>query len=169
MTGDAATTVRWHSTTAADAALRRHAAEVFGPGEVTIGRHCPTCGSDAHGRPWLRHPATEAVWVSLSRTGDHLVTALSTAGPIGVDLEVIAAVASRWSPDVILAPGERAATPDQRAWIWVAKEAVLKRRGTGLATPMPEVHLAGESGLRAIPAPPGLIAAMADSPDPHRA
>ena len=91
------------------------------------------------------------------------MTALSTAGPIGVDLEVVADVDRHWSPDLVLADGESAGDADGRAWIWAAKEAVLKRRGTGLVTPMPLVRLDAEIGLRSLPSPEGLVAVLADA------
>lgn len=154
--------VRWHPANPdADTALRLHLAELPGAAEVTVvGRLCPACGSTAHGRPWARRDGVE-VHVSLSRAGGHLVTAVCTSGPIGIDIEVIADVTRGWDPAMVLADGEVAATPDQQAWVWAAKEAVLKRRGAGLDTPMGQVRLTDEAGLSLLPAPAGLIAALA--------
>lgn len=91
----------------------------------------------------------------------YAVTALSLTGPVGVDVEVVGDVARGWDPSIVLAPGERAATPAERAWHWAAKEAVLKRAGTGLATPMPQVRLADEGELLRLAAPDGVIAVLA--------
>lgn len=111
-----------------------------------------------------------AVAVSVSRSGPHLLTAVSGdagAGAIGVDVELVAAVASRWDPGVVLAPGEGAdvgATSEERAAIWVAKEAVLKAWGVGLTRPMTSFRLADLAGsveLTQLPAPPGHAAAIA--------
>lgn len=178
------------STTTEDL-VRAHVLAVLGPGQVDVGHLCPLCGSSAHGRPWARHvpAAPEAttpaplprpaprwvrpdggvaheVFVSVSRAARALphgyaVTALSLTGPVGVDVEVVEGVARGWDPSLVLAPGEHAATPQERAWHWAAKEAVLKRAGTGLATPMTQVRLADEGELCHVPAPDGLVAVLA--------
>ncbi len=144
--------VHWHASTisAADA-LSAHARLLRGPGAVSCGRLCPACGSDVHGRPWLRHDGT-ALHVSLSRSGPHLVTAIADR-PVGVDVE---AEVIDVHPALVLAPGE---TGDL-ARAWARKEAVLKLRGTGLATAMSEVVLADER-WQDLPAPAGYVAAVA--------
>lgn len=148
--------VAWHDASMdAAAALETHARSLLGPGDVVSGRLCPTCGSDAHGRPWLRHRG-QRVHVSLSRSGPHLVTAiapLASEGRIGVDVEVAHIDVL---PSLVLAPGE---TGDL-ALTWVRKEAILKARGTGLTTPMSSVVLADES-WQDLPAPEGYVAALA--------
>lgn len=202
--------VAWHDGAPGDdevdTLLRRHVLAVLGPGVVTVGRLCPGCGSDLHGRPWathardrragvgagngsgtgIRHTRPREVWVSLARAGGYVVTAVSLRGPVGVDAEVVQDVAHGWSDAVVLADGESVdgslggwvdgwvdASADgdadtgterddrARARCWAAKEAVLKRRGTGLATPMTHVRLAEEPGLTDLPAPPGLVAVLA--------
>ena len=90
-----AVTVRWHDVvTEADAALRMHVAAEVGvpPESVTVGRLCGRCGSPDHGRPWASH----GVHVSLARSGPHLVTAVSTTGPVGVDVEYVENVDRAW-------------------------------------------------------------------------
>ncbi|WP_198554284.1 4'-phosphopantetheinyl transferase superfamily protein [Nocardioides alpinus] len=82
-----------------------------------------------------------------------------SAEPVGVDVESVAAVANRWDPALVLADGERAGTDEDRGRTWARKEAVLKRRGTGLATPMVDVLLAAES-WRDLPGPPGYVVAV---------
>lgn len=148
--------VQWHSsaTTAADA-LVTHARSLLGPGDVASGRLCPSCGSDAHGRPWARH-GDQPLRVSLARSGPHLVTAmapLASDGHIGVDVEVARIDVL---PALVLAPSE---TGDL-APTWARKEAILKARGTGLMTPMSHVVLADES-WQDLPAPAGYVAALA--------
>lgn len=96
--------------------------------------------------------------MSLSRSGPHLVTAIATV-PVGIDVEHVHAVASRWDPTVVLAHGEVAASDEDRARAWARKEAVLKRRGTGLSTPMPTVVLTSEPWLD-LSAPEGYVAAL---------
>lgn len=153
--------VSWGRATATTEELvRAHVLEVLGPGRVDVGHLCPLCGSSVHGRPWARHERVE-IFVSVSRASGYAVTALSLRGPLGIDIEVINDVAHGWEPSLVLAPGERARTPDEQAWHWAAKEAALKRHGTGLATPMPQVCLADEGELRRIPAPEGLLAVLA--------
>lgn len=130
--------------------------------EVLVGRACPRCGSGAHGRPWARaRGRRDEVAVSLSRCGPHLMTAVRAAGPVGVDLESVAAVARGWDPELVLHPGERAPRTDRgRAAVWARKEAVLKALGTGLATPMSSLDLA-DVAVQDVPAPPGHVAALA--------
>lgn len=148
--------VAWHAaSTDAAAALETHARSLLGPGDVMSGRLCPTCGSDAHGRPWLRH-GEQPVHVSLSRSGPHLVTAiapLAREGRIGVDVEVAHIDVL---PSLVLGPGE---TGDL-ALTWARKEAILKARGTGLTTAMADVLLADERWWD-LGAPAGYVAALA--------
>lgn len=151
--------VRWHSSSVeADTALEAHARSLLGPGTVASGRLCPACGSDAHGRPWVRHLG-QPLRVSLSRSGPHLVTAVADS-PVGVDAEV-AHIDVR--PSLVLAPGE---TGDL-AQTWARKEAILKARGTGLTKPMSDVVLADER-WQDIDAPEGYVAALALASDPAR-
>lgn len=151
-TGD----IAWHPVSlGAAAALAAHAAGLLGPGEVTSGRLCPSCGSSGHGRPWLDH-GSRRVHVSLARSGRHLVTAIGPA-PLGVDVE---AVAVDIPPELVLAPGEQAATSLELARTWARKEAILKARGTGLDVEMTSVRLAEEC-WRDLPAPQGYVAALA--------
>ncbi len=148
----------WPSDRDADAALTTHARAARGAGPVEVGRLCPVCGSAGHGRPWLRYDGTQ-VHVSLARSGPHLVTVLAGT-PVGVDVESVAAVERDWRPELVLAPGEEPGSGStDAAALWVAKEAVLKYLGTGLATPMTEVQLAAYEIL-AIEAPEGYLAAV---------
>ena len=127
---------------------------------MNSGRLCPRCGSSRHGRPWLRAYGV-AHHVSLSRSGGHLVTVLADA-PVGIDVESVADVARGWDPSLVLAPGEDAATDEDRARAWSRKEAVLKQRGTGLAIPMTSVVLAdlADAQWADLDAPPGYVAAV---------
>ena len=152
--------VRWHAAaTGAASALEAHVLSLRGPGDVTSGRVCPACGSSRHGRPWVRHDGRQ-VHVSLARSGDHLLTAVA-ARPVGVDVE--AAVVDVL-PELVGAPGETGGGVDL-ARCWARKEAILKARGTGLATPMSQVLLDREH-WRDLPAPEGYVAAIAVLPEP---
>lgn len=126
---------------------------------MATGRLCGRCGSSDHGRPWATYDGRE-VSVSLARSGSHLVTAVSTGGAIGVDVESVAEVAARWQPELVLAPGETASDGLEQARVWARKEAVLKAYGVGLDRPMTSLHLAAESWADA-GAPMGYVAAVA--------
>lgn len=182
--------IAWHPRGPADDALRAHL-----PTPVTIGRHCPTCGSTTHGRPWVRLPDGTSPHVSLSRCGEHLVTVIAD-DPVGIDVESIAAVDARWDPALVLHPDEpdpsapaptrpglagsgRAHSPmamqkgvgvtvaEQQAAMWCRKEAILKALGTGLSKPMSEIRVA-DWQVVGIEAPGGLAAAVATIPQAGR-
>ena len=127
-------TVCWHrAATDADVALRAHVATVVKvrPDEVDVGRLCGRCGSPEHGRPWASH----GVHVSLARSGPYLVTAVSTTGPVGVDVEHERDVERAWDDLApLLDPGPRQESC-HRAALWCRREAALKRAGTGFSPP----------------------------------
>jgi len=114
--------------------LRAEAARFHGVPEaaVLLAHDCPRCGGTDHGRPsllataGLRRPAH----VSLARAAGLSVVALSTAGPVGVDVEPDGAAAFPGFHGVAAHPDEAREDPTR---IWVRKEALLKAHGTGLA------------------------------------
>lgn len=166
MRPDVPADIAWHAASVdAATALETHARSLLGPGPVTSGRLCPACGSEKHGRPWVRHLG-QPLHVSLSRSGPHLVTAIApvTSGlPVGVDVEVAAIYVL---PSLVLAPSETPGSATDLARSWARKEAILKARGTGLTTPMSSVALAEET-WQDLPAPDGYVAALAlGSPAP---
>ncbi|MFD7769398.1 4'-phosphopantetheinyl transferase family protein [Streptomyces sp. NPDC059787] len=121
------------------ALLRTLAADLLGTtaSRVIVGSSCPDCPRP-HGKPTL--PGTP--WeTSVSHSGDLVAVALSTAGPVGVDVERIdeALVPGELRPQV-LSPAEAAVhphdTPRSFFRTWTRKEAVLKATGTGLRVPM---------------------------------
>jgi 4'-phosphopantetheinyl transferase len=148
--------VVWH-----DVALGAHAALAahLGTGTTLSGRLCARCGSSEHGRPWATYDGRD-VSVSLARSVPHLVTAVSTEGAVGVDVESVAEVAARWQPGLVLAVGESAPDGPEQARVWARKEAVLKAYGVGLDRPMTSLHLAAESWADVV-APEGYVAAVA--------
>jgi 4'-phosphopantetheinyl transferase len=155
--------VRWHPSYAADEALRLHVAAVTGvaPDGLRTGRMCPTCGSDAHGRPWVAGPGLghHRVGVSLARAGGHLVTAVSPGGgAVGVDVESIAEVDRRWADLEVPTTGEPARDPAGRAAAWCRAEAVAKLAGTGLRAPGAAVP--ADHRVVDLPAPAGFAAAL---------
>ncbi|UTT66846.1 4'-phosphopantetheinyl transferase superfamily protein [Janibacter sp. CX7] len=159
--------IQWHRGLSADAALRAHLLRgsrcELASLETATGRHCTACGSERHGRPWARLADGSRPHVSLARCGDVVVTAVDPLRPVGVDVEDITAVDARWDPTLVLAPGERADTPAERAATWCRKEAILKALGTGLRTPMSEIRCANWP-VEDLAAPPGLAAAVVALP-----
>jgi len=111
------------------------------PALVRLSYHCPRCGRP-HGRPIVVEPPAAVRWhVSLSHTDRHVMVAATHAGPVGVDVEQVAATGFKGFDDVALssaerrvvegcAPGDRARA---RTVYWARKEAVLKATGRGLA------------------------------------
>ncbi|GGQ08087.1 4'-phosphopantetheinyl transferase [Streptomyces griseomycini] len=119
--------------------LRTLAADLLGTtaNRVIVGSSCPDCPRP-HGKPTL--PGTP--WeTSISHSGDLVAVALSTAGPMGVDVELIdEALALEELRPQVLSPAEAAARPHDtpRTFFrtWTRKEAVLKATGAGLRVPM---------------------------------
>ncbi|WP_368497085.1 4'-phosphopantetheinyl transferase superfamily protein [Herbiconiux sp. A18JL235] len=116
--------------------------------ETTMTRleqRCPRCDSPDHGPLRVAAAAETAaslVHVSLSRTGGWVALAATTAAPVGVDLESLAAAGAAPFDDVAFTDDEIRAlaalprhTADRmRVTAWTAKEAILKAHRTGLLT-----------------------------------
>ena len=151
--------VSWHhASDDADQALREQVALVTGTeqGSVEVGRLCARCGRDEHGRPWASH----GVHVSLARSGPHLVTAVSTSGPVGIDVESVMAVDGAWADlTALLDPGLVPAGDGRAAW-WCRLEAALKRDGVGLSGQIDLTRL-DRGFVDDVEAPPGYCAAIA--------
>ena len=120
------------SFVAGRALLRSAAARWMGvtAREVQLTAVCRDCGAE-HGRPVIRadRPVPH---VSLSRTADIVVVALSDNGPVGVDVERPDAPSFPGVAVTLLHPHESAATPAEIAQVWVRKESLLKATGQGL-------------------------------------
>ena len=121
------------------------------PGQVVIEQRCSHCGGP-HGRPVVAGPADgvgRQLYVSLSRAGEFVAVAVTKAGPVGIDLESIAAVARAGVDEVAFSPAEllalgsldAGAAASARTRLWTGKEAVLKAVGTGLRTDLRDVSL----------------------------
>lgn len=154
-------------------------------------RTCAGCGSTQHGKP-----AVDGVGLSLSRSHGTVMAAAGPAGSdIGADIEQVPAEIFPGFDAFAVAPAERPglASSDtgfsgsgfsdtDRIRLWVAKEAVLKAAGLGLAIDPSAVRLvpAGGGLLRAespgnpsvhgllagaVTAPHGYVAAVAASSD----
>jgi 4'-phosphopantetheinyl transferase len=120
---------------------------------------CLGCGRP-HGAPRLVQQGRPPLHLSLTHAGDRVAVAVSTAGPVGVDVDTEAAAAFPGFDDVALAPAERSVIarlpPSRRdaarVTAWVRKEAVLKATGDGLTVPP------GEVVVSPLGAPPRLVA-----------
>ena len=158
----------------------------LGPGDAAgleVRRTCSSCGSTQHGKPGI-----EGVGLSLSRSHGTVMAAAGPAGrALGADIEKTPAEISPASTIMSLPPSEGRAgawlgtgfTDTDRIRLWVAKEAVLKAAGLGLAVAPSAVRLVaagGDGALRAespgnpsvdgilacaVPAPDGCLAAVA--------
>jgi 4'-phosphopantetheinyl transferase len=137
--------------TTAHALLRTAVAErVGGPAQaVVFERTCATCGSHRHGKPTVA--GHHDLSVSLSYAGGLAVVALSRAGEVGVDVEVVDDSDFEGFNVVTLDPSEAPALDAltgeplarARAQVWARKEAVLKASGHGLAVDPRQVVVSG--------------------------
>lgn len=108
------------------------------PADVSVDRTCSECGAP-HGAPRIANPGMDAVWVSVSHSGLLVAVALSTKGPIGVDVQRIADLK------------DPAAAAE-----WVRREALFKARSGGPTAigPVSELlaPLPGYTAAAALPA-----------------
>ena len=130
--------VGWRSATgpgAADALLTDLVVRHRGGIAPRIGRRCDRCGSVGHGVPVVED---DALHLSLSRAPGLVVAAVSTAGPIGVDVEQAGSARFPGFEDVAVHPDEVSGDP---TLIWVRKEAALKATGWGLEVDPAQVRI----------------------------
>jgi 4'-phosphopantetheinyl transferase len=120
--------VRWRPPTGGTTAddlladlVERHVGE-----RLTVGRRCSRCGGGGHGQPYVEG---DTVHVSLGRAPGLVVAAVSSAGPVGVDVEQAGAAGFPGFEAVAVHPDEASAEPTAT---WVRKEALLKATGWGL-------------------------------------
>ncbi len=154
--------------------------------EPVVDRTCVRCGGP-HGRPMVLvggRPST--VRVSVAHSGAATVLAFSGSADIGVDVEVVRSTWD-WAPLLDLAFSEaeqrqievavrdgadgRVACYER----WVAKEAVLKAMGVGLAGPLRDVDTTGGRHaawngwtMAALPLELPLVGALACAESPTR-
>lgn len=101
---------------------------------VHVDRTCADCGQP-HGRPRL---TDSELHLSVTHSGDFTGIAVTAAGPVGIDVEVVRSFDYRALLDDVLAHEEREREPTLQEFFryWTRKEAVLKATGAGLAVPM---------------------------------
>ncbi|WP_326606486.1 4'-phosphopantetheinyl transferase superfamily protein [Streptomyces sp. NBC_01799] len=135
------------------ALLRTLAADLLGTtaNRVVVGSSCPDCPRP-HGKPTL--PGTE--WqASISHSGRLVAVALSTAGPVGIDLERIDETIPLFElwPHILSAAESVACphdTPHSFFRTWTRKEAVLKATGDGLRISMPRISVTPADAIPAV-------------------
>lgn len=119
---------------------RQVLAELAGtePGSLRFDRSCRLCGHRSHGKPSV----VGGAWrFSISHVGDRVLLAVSDEHEIGVDIESLGRDVGGLAGS-ILHPSEPAVTGRDLLRVWVAKEAVLKATGSGLAVGMSTFALA---------------------------
>jgi 4'-phosphopantetheinyl transferase len=107
---------------------------------IRVDRTCDRC-SKPHGRPRVLGFDGH---VSVSHSGNVVAVAISSAGPVGIDVETIEGRAELEHCDIadlVLTASERSSVDSRTAFlrVWTRKEAVLKATGYGLRVPMTEV------------------------------
>jgi 4'-phosphopantetheinyl transferase len=110
---------------------------------------CDRCAG-AHGKPHVvASPGARVMHVSIAHAGDRVVVAVTSLGPVGVDVEPAGAADFDRFDAVALTATERAQLrklpADQQAaaatsW-WVRKEAVLKATGLGMSVAPEDIEI----------------------------
>ena len=156
--------------TLAAALVRTVAAARVGtsPEQLIVDRTCDRCGRP-HGRPRL--PGT-GLHVSISHSGQVVVVAITSVGPVGVDVERVTAIDHAALVDDLCTPRERDRVQHRADFfrIWTRKESVLKATGEGLAVAPTEVEVSSACqaprvlSYRGGPAPPLQMADLVTGP-----
>lgn len=123
------------------------------PATHVLTRRCPRCCGDDHGAP-----ISPDAHVSVSRTPALVAAAVSTAGPVGIDVELTVRTGFDGFAETVLGPDERDGSLEHRATTWAAKEALMKADGRGLQVDPREVSPAPACR---VPAPHGAACCLA--------
>lgn len=137
---------------------------------VRLDYACARCGAQ-HGRPVVVAPEPARPWfVSIAHAEDRVLVAACRLGPVGVDVERVAAVGFPGFDGVALTAAEGAAVAElpaveragARADLWVRKEAILKAGGAGLRVDPATVEVSSWPGrLEEVDVGAGYSAAVA--------
>jgi len=138
------------------------------PEAVTLDSSCFDCGKP-HGKPTVVGSDLE---VSISHSGDQVALAVTTGGPVGIDVEEVRAAEVDDLAGIAFSPAELAvfhAVPEAARrgaffTYWARKEAVLKATGKGMSLVMSKLTLTGHDE------PPRVVAAESaevDVPNVH--
>ncbi|MFC4586743.1 4'-phosphopantetheinyl transferase family protein [Sphaerisporangium corydalis] len=120
------------------------------PEKVPIERRCGNAKCDKlHGRPHIL--TDDGLHASISHSGGRVAVALTTAGPVGVDVEEVPTTPVAELVRCALSQAEQAvlaSIPEHEqqagfARMWTCKEAVLKATGHGLRIPPDKVEVSG--------------------------
>ncbi|GII02134.1 4'-phosphopantetheinyl transferase [Planobispora takensis] len=119
------------------------------PEDVAVERKCSDC-TRHHGKPHIR-AAGPQLHVSVSHSGDRVAVALTTEGPLGVDVELVPSTPIDDLARCALTVRERSALEslpqaeryEAFARVWVRKEAALKATGHGLRISPDRVEVSG--------------------------
>src|SRR3954470_12768432 len=109
------------------------------PEAVDVCRQCSSCGG-AHGKPVI-----DGLEVSLSHAGDLVVVAVTTVGPVGVDVESVRVGARRALLRPPLRENDVEDPDDPRRFLvdWTRREAILKATGDGLRVSPVDLVMSG--------------------------
>jgi 4'-phosphopantetheinyl transferase len=134
--------------------------------DLTLARHCPRCGSDRHGRPYVVDRPDLAVSLTsvsevsgASGASGATGVAVSRGLPVGVDVERIDEDRFARLGDVLLHPAEHVDGTAGLARTWVRKESLLKALGVGFGTDPRTVRLSPPTE------PPVLLSSLPDGRD----
>ncbi|WP_433241110.1 4'-phosphopantetheinyl transferase family protein [Streptosporangium sp. CA-135522] len=138
------------------------------PAAVLVERRCPDCDKP-HGKTYIRNAVPE-LHASVSHSANRVAVAVSSAGPLGIDVEEVPSGPVAELAQCALSPVEQAilrALPEHEqnigfARMWVCKEAVLKATGHGLRIPPDQVEVSGPNEAPALlgwplDIPPGAV------------
>jgi 4'-phosphopantetheinyl transferase len=117
---------------------------------VLFAARCPRCGG-SHGKPHV--VGMPQLHLSLSHAAERVAVAVTTLGPVGVDVEAVAAAGFAGFADVALTARERepyrrlpsASQPRAAASLWVRKEALVKATGDGIFVPPDTIEVANSA------------------------
>jgi 4'-phosphopantetheinyl transferase len=113
---------------------------------------------DERGKPRIEHPRTDLRF-SVSHASSSTVVAFARGREVGVDVEFLGREVTAWTmwPDVLTSaelerlPATISARNAHLLGTWVAKEAILKASGFGLAVDPREIELGPSGELRVVP------------------